>query len=56
VDRQERPPVWPLVVGLFVAVLLLVGLFSVLGWIFRTATTLVVLGLIGFIVYLWLRK
>lgn len=45
-ERPERPPIWPLLAALVVIVLVVIGALSVVGWVFRTVTSVVVVGLL----------
>lgn len=55
-DRPERPPIWPLVTGAIVVILVIIGLLDVLSWVFRVATSVVVIGLLLLAGWWFLRR
>jgi len=53
-DQVERPPVWPLIVGAVVVVLLILGVLQIIDWIF--SLPFLVLAIVGGGGYLWYRS
>jgi len=55
-EQPARPPVWPIVMGAILLILVAIGLINVLGWVFRTATTLVLIGLAIVAIWFFVRR